>query len=175
MINDFIIELPGLVWDKKFLIDDLSNNWKRKPSVDNDGQYMSIIQKLFHTSEIKKELTKIAEQLPRLNINIDTEYHYLCTGKNNILMPHFDPDRPASLNIPILGDMQSTPIKFHTGASLKKESILFEHVYTCPTIINTTKWHSVINRSNVDRYILSISVFNTWDELTEMFTNSSLL
>ena len=173
MINDFIIELPGLAWDKDFLVDDLTRCWKRKPWATDDGQYMTITQKLFQSSRINEELARIATQLPGLSFNMDTEYHYLCTSANSILMPHFDPDRPASLNIPLVGDIQNTPIRFHTSGSLKKESVLFEHVYTYPTIVNTTIWHSVVNRSNIDRYILSVSIYNTWNELVEILSNSN--
>ena len=173
MINDFVIELPGLKWDKDFLLDDLSRCRERRPTATGGGQYMTVKLKLGKFSNIEEELARISKQLPGLNFGVK-EYHYLCTGINSVLMPHADPDRPAALNIPLIGDIENTPIRFHSSASLKKESVIFEHAYTCATLVNTTICHSVVNRSAVDRYILSVSVYNTWQELVEIFSNSTL-
>ena len=173
MINDFIIEMPSLKWDKDFLINDLTTCWKKKPWAQDDGQYVSLVQQFFTSTKVIDELRRIVVQLPGLKFSLDTgQYHYLCTSADNILMPHTDTDRTASINIPLTGDMENTPIMFHSSPSLKKESVLFTHSYTCPTIVNTTQCHSVVNRTKIDRYIMSISVFNTWDELVEILSNS---
>jgi len=173
MINDFVIELPGLQWDKDFLLDDLARCWERKLNTTDDGQYMTVKPKLGKFSKIKEELARISKQLPGLNFSVNG-YHYLCIGKNSVVMPHTDLDRQASLNIPLIGDIENTPIRFHSSASLKKESVIFEHAYTCATLVNTIKCHSVVNRSAVDRYIFSVSVYTTWQELVEILSNSTL-
>lgn len=174
MINDYIIELPRLKWDKEFFINDLiKTQTSRRWRLDNGLYAYSSGEFIIGQPTLSEELEKLVNsQLHHLKLNFkDRQWLYMVTRANSILKPHFDTDRPASLNIPLLGNMADTPIRYHTGASLQSKDTLFTHVYTCPTIVNTKIWHSAVNRTTEDRHILSVSLYNTWNELIEIFSN----
>jgi hypothetical protein len=81
------------------------------------------------------------------------------------LKPHVDVARSASINFPLTGDWQSSPLCFYKN--FKK----YEYVYNenFPTIINTTILHGVRNLSKQTGYIFSLSVYEDWSSIKQKF------
>ena len=165
--QDCYIELPSIKWDREQLID-IMRSYPQSKWV-SEGYVNKYLRP--DTHPIFEELYK---QLEPFEINIGRTF-FAELSPQTYLRPHTDLYRTASINFPLIGDWNKSPVKFHREKSTKPEHLICEHVYTCPTIINTTVNHSVLNPTNETRYLFSLSVYADWDNirltLDKLFSN----
>jgi hypothetical protein len=155
MIDDFILELPFLKYDKNLLIDYM----KEKSVWINEGY----INDYFRPKEYNPLLSSIYDQIPEFEMNLGRTY-FGELKPNVFLKPHVDAKRKAGINIPLIGDFSQSPIRFHD----KIGKVIYTHIYNnVPTIINSTILHSVQN-SNSHRYILSFSLYLEWTDIKQV-------
>jgi hypothetical protein len=151
------IELPSIRWDKQTLIDIM-----RSYSTDkwvSEGYVNKYLRPDSHP--VFDDLYK---QLEPLEINIGRVF-FAELSPHTFLQPHTDQHRKASINFPLIGDWDKSPVKFHSERSIKSEHLVCEHTYRCPTIINTTINHSVINPTNETRYLFCLSLYDDWETI----------
>jgi len=53
-------------------------------------------------------------------------------------------------------------------------SVVLEHVYTCPTVINTHTIHGTNNLSDRDRITFQLGIIQPWEEIVEILKRSEL-
>ena len=164
--NDYYIELPHINWDKQSLIDIMrsypQSRWRAE-----DGYTNKYIRPDMH--EVFDELYK---QFPSLEINIGRTF-FAELSPQTLLRPHVDLYRTASINFPLIGKWDKSPVKFHSEKSTKIEHLMCEHVYndSYPTVINTTQFHSAVNPTSETRYLFSLSVYADWNTIKEVLMN----
>ena len=155
--SNYYLELPFVKWDREKLIDIMKsyspNRWV------SEGYVNKYIRP--DTHPVFEELYS---QFPSFEINIGRTF-FAELSPQTFLRPHTDLYRTASINFPLIGDWSKSPVKFHSEKSTKPEHFICEHVYTCPTIINTTVNHSVLNPTGETRYMFSLSVYANWEDI----------
>jgi hypothetical protein len=166
---DYVLELPFLKWDKQGIIDFMqsypANKWQheRNSSWIGDQTY---VNKYLRTAP-SVLFDDIVLQLPELEL--DHAYTFFMELNPGVLLPpHADVGRTAVINFPLIGDWGNTPVRFHSTLTMSKASVIYEHVYTCPTLLNVSKLHSAYNVTQQTRYMLSMSVHKSWDQIKEI-------
>jgi hypothetical protein len=158
-MDSYIIELPFLRYDKQELVSFMK---KSSPTQWASEGYAN---KYYRPKDGYHLFEDIYNQIPEFEID-NGKIFYAELNPSDFLKPHTDLYRKASINIPLVGDFTKTPVTFHSEESIKKEHILYKHFYNdVATIINTEVYHSVFNTTNDTRYMLSFSVYKTWDEI----------
>lgn len=207
MINrdDYLLELPNLKIDETDisrllqLIDDSSQYWtawsdEKTRAVENKedwgrnidwgswlnypgGMYgFPIINEI--TSRFPKSLTSslgtITCSIMKLRPNSVFDVH------RDLLADGVTPVRIAALMIPITKNPD--PIFFANNGE-PDHSVVLEHSYTCPTVVNALAWHGVRNDSNSDRITLQFGIGpkgllgdkkSGWAEVFDLFNRSGL-
>ena len=154
--NDYIIELPQIQWDQSLMLEYMYANkdrWK------DNGFFFK------PTADIPV-FSSLLDQLSDFNVNISRSLFGRIEPRST-LPPHIDPARDAGIYFPIVGDWVNSPIVFNKDnkGSVDKQHAMFQHVYTCPTIINASKIHYVENNSDQERitYMLTF-VGLSWEQ-----------
>lgn len=155
--SDYYLELPFVKWDRDTLID-IMRSYSPSRWV-SEGYVNKYIRP--DTHPVFEELYN---QFPSFEINIGRTF-FAELSPQTFLRPHTDLYRTASINFPLIGDWSKSPVKFHSEKSTKPEHLICEHVYTCPTIINTTINHSVLNPTNETRYLFCLSIYADWEDI----------
>lgn len=83
------------------------------------------------------------------------------------LTPHLDP-RNASLLIVLTPN--ASPVYFLENDG----SMILEHSYTCPTVINTHILHGSNNLSDQDRITFQLGIVQPWEEIVQILKDSGL-
>ena len=162
--NDYYIDLPDIKWDKQALLDIMHRyspaSWQAEQGYTN--KYLR--------PKPDKVFDELYSQFPQFELNIGRTF-FAELGPRNFLKPHVDLFRTASINFPLIGAWDKSPIRFHTGPSMQKEHLICEHVYDelCPTIVNTTIHHSAQNPTDEVRYLFCLSVYADWDSIKKVF------
>ena len=151
--DQFIIELPFINFDKSALLSYmvLDNNWI------NEGY-----QNLYLRPKNNMLFSQIHSQVEEFNLDIGKTFYAMLQPFQKLNI-HTDKNRTASINIPLQGNFENSPITFY---SENNEQIYRHHYDTqVATVINTSIRHSVINRSNAYRYILCLSLYLPWEDI----------
>ena len=165
---DYIIELPFLQWDQQgiiaFMQSHPTSDWQHEHNGwARDQKY---INKYLRTQP-NKLFDDIFAQLPELELKHEYTF-FMELNPKVLLQPHVDFGRSAVINFPLIGDWEQTPIRFHSTHRMTKDSVVCEHVYTCPTMLNVSKLHSAYNVTQQPRYMLSMSVHEPWEKIKEV-------
>jgi hypothetical protein len=151
------IELPFIKWDREQLISIMKSYSPSKWAA--EGYVNKYLRPEAHS-----EFEELYNLFPSFEINIGRTF-FAELSPQTYLRPHTDLYRTASINFPLIGDWSKTPVKFHSEKSSKTEHLICEHVYTCPTIINTTINHSVVNPTKETRYLFCLSLYADWEDI----------
>lgn len=83
------------------------------------------------------------------------------------LTPHTDP-RNGSFILPLTPN--PSPIHFLD----KDNNFLYEHTYTCPTVINAHVRHTTNNLSPHDRITFQLGIVQPWEDIVRILKESDL-
>lgn len=154
--DDYIIELPDIQWDKDSVI---SYIYEQKHLWNNTGWF-------FVPTKNHPVFHNLLRQLKPLNVLI-TKSGFGRADPWGSIPPHTDPGKDACIFFPLIGDWENSPIIFNQDniESTDKKYAVCSHVYTCPTVVNTSKIHYVENNSNQERITFSFSFFGlNWNQ-----------
>ena len=207
MINrdDYLLELPNLKIDETdisrllHLIDDLSVYWtawsdEKIRAVENKedwgrsidwGSWLNYTGSLYEFPIIKEITSRFPKSLTSRLGNITCSIMKLKSDSvfdvhADLLADGVTPVRIAVLMIPITKNPD--PI-FFADSCEPDHSIILEHSYTCPTIVNALAWHGVRNDSDSDRITLQFGIGpkgllgdskSNWTEVFDLFNRSGL-
>ena len=165
---DYVLELPFLQWDQQGVIEFMQSHPTSSWQYERNGAWedQTYINKYLRT-EPNKLFDDIFAQLPELELS-HTYTFFMELNPGVLLPPHTDIGRNAVINFPLIGNWEQTPVRFHNKPVMTRNSIVYEHLYTCPTLLNVSKFHSVYNVSQQTRYMLSMSVHKPWDYIKEV-------
>lgn len=175
--NQYVIELPNLHYDKSKLksICDSATNWNNRV-VGVDGR-STTYQILGGTDVTQNEyvIELIAKFSPVLNINPNIEklIGILRMPPDGGLDAHLDVKRQAVVIFPIQPE-DPAPIYYAEGTYQNPTKILFEHQYTCATIINAQILHGIRNDSRM-RDTLQFSLMTPWEDLLTLNQEGKIL
>ena len=166
---DYTIELPFLHWDKVGLIELMQSypdkKWQHERNNSFDGDQVYVNRYLRTAPSVLFD--DIFSQLPELELKHQYTF-FMELNPGTLLPPHADVGRDAVINFPLIGSWQQTPVRFHNTPLMSKTSVVHEHVYTGPTLLNVSKLHSAYNVTQQPRYMLSVSVHKSWDYIKEI-------
>lgn len=116
---------------------------------------------------------------------------------HNYVMPHIDADRYCAINIPVLGDFENSYLAFFNkgeqefpnlyeengemiqknGGAYPDATIDYKVSYTYPTLINVSKIHNVINETEQNRIVLSLTFKqeHRYEDILDLYNNGELL
>lgn len=170
MIENYVIEWTNLKWDREGIVDIMrthpDHRWINEPHGRIPGRKYINKYLRVETNDLFQE---IYNQYPDLELKPEFTF-FMELSPDVLLAPHTDAGRGAAINFPLIGDWSQTPVRFHKNPTLKKEDIVYEHYYNPnhPSIINVSNLHSVWNNTKETRYMLSISVHKSWEEIQEI-------
>jgi len=154
--NDYIVELPQILWDQSQMLEYMyskKEHWK-------DNSFF-----LKPTGNIPM-FDSLLDQLSDFNATLSRSlFSRIDAGAT--LAPHIDPGRSAGIYFPLVGEWDKSPIVFNKDhqASTDKQHAVFQHVYTCPTIINASKIHYVENKSDLGRITFMMTFVGlSWEQ-----------
>ena len=167
MYNDYIIELPKLenCFDEKRLWDNCKNN---EHHIDK-----SYGVEYYKVTNNQPEVKHIFEYINKEYMFKELVGWYIHKFKSEWIKPHTDIDRNAIIMFPI----QPKKYKITFLDNFKDENILFEHEYSCPTIVNSNIPHCVYDKG-IDRYFFQISLFIKnfdWNNVIKLVNNDELI
>ena len=166
---DYVLELPFLQWDQQGIIEFMqsypANSWQHERNGSWEGN-QTYINKYLRTQP-NKLFDDIFVQLPDLELSHNYTF-FMELNPGVMLPPHADVGRDAVINFPLIGDWDHTPVRFHSTPTMTKASVIHEHVYKGPTLLNVSKLHSAYNVTQQPRYMLSMSVHKSWDYIKEV-------
>lgn len=160
-MKQYAIDLNFIQWDPNELIADLerypNSTWASENGYAN---------RYIRPKESNSLFEKIWQQIPELEINLGRTF-YAELNPGQLLPPHIDYGRTASINFPLKGDWTQTPVRWHSSKSMSKDSVVYEHCYRpgTATIINTSELHSAYNITKETRYLFCLSVYLPWADI----------
>lgn len=168
--DDCLIELPNLkVYQRDIdallkMVDELSEYWiEFQP----DGKNFDWGCWLKYPNILDHHLVKQwIDRLPA-GLKITNSSVMKCRPWFN-LAPHQD-KRNASFMVVLTPN--PSPVYFLDNES---GELVLEHIYTCPTIINTHIMHGVNNLSEFDRTTFQIGITQPWEEIVQIIKSSEL-
>ena len=175
-INDFVIELPEIIYDAKKLkeIYNSSSAWtKRKTNTGDNKFYYRLSGKQVSENYYVREIAENFSNALNIDLSIDRIAEILQLPPHHGFDAHYDHIRTGVIIFPIIPDNPS-PIYFAEGKINNPTKILYEHQYKCPTIINPQILHGV-RPDHRFRENFQISILLPWDEILRLYQNNQLL
>ena len=163
-MNHYAIELDFIRWSADELIADMQS------FPDTAWYHENGYANRYIRPQVSKPLyEQIWAQIPEFEGNLGKSF-YAELAPKQLLPPHIDVGRTASINFPLIGDWTKTPVRWHSSKAMTRASVIHEHCYAshCPTIINTTELHSAYNVTDETRYLFCVSVYLPWEEIQQI-------
>lgn len=169
--EDCVIELPFLQYDKSILVDCLDSvkSWSSAYPPSESLCYCHPSTVINHSFNVKKAIENLLDTIQKQMAYIRIKSSIFIQLKpNTIVNPHIDMElQKFALMIPLKGEMDLSPLIFHSKKPNVNKNIVYKHTYKHPVIINPKMWHSSHNLSASDRHLYRIN-FDTdksWEEI----------
>lgn len=163
MGKQFVVEFPQLKYDKSAILayQETIKEWQSNYYWSTQGVNTILEYQLYehfpkeNDSEILNELL---QKIRELGLAVDSKpFKFTKILKGGILPDHIDPRRDCILMFPLTDNPDKVFFK-------ENNVIVFEHQYTCPTIINGKIMHGVLPTKN-DRIVLQCKINCDWQTL----------
>jgi len=159
-MSDYVIEIPKFKYNQQALLEYQTHITAWKPNVhyakigvntNNGSNWFDFYPD--DTDDIIKDITR------SLNINLDPKpYKFTKHLAGGVLPWHIDPHRECVFMIPLTENNEGLQWVDENN------SIIAQHVYTCPTVINAKIRHGC-PRITKDRIFLQVNIPCLWNEL----------
>lgn len=167
MKNDYVIELPEL--ENAFNEQHLWLACQKNTYHVNEAYGVEC----FEVPHTQKEVKHIFDAINGKIMFKQPIGWYMHKFKNEYLKPHVDNERNAIIMFPI--KPKNYTITFLDD--LQKQNTVYEHRYTCPTIVNSNIPHCVYDQG-IDRHFFQISLFIkdfNWNELKNLVSDGKFI
>jgi len=165
-MSDYVIEIPNFKYNQQALLDYQANITEWKPNVhysrlgintNNSNNWFD-----FYPSETENVIKDITQSL---NIKLDAKpYKFTKHLSGGVLPWHIDPQRECVFMIPLTDNNEGLQWVDNSN------SVIAQHIYTCPTVINAKIKHGC-PKITKDRIFLQVNIPCSWKELKDNCKN----